>query len=244
VFEWLDVGFAREEHVGGREVLTLAIVQIEDKVVFGDEVARVETELVGGQVDGMVGTFEFDKGANGGFIEVDQEIIGPFEASGKVVGSAVLFVAEPAAQAETFEDFLEGGSVGEDSLEFLADLVATIGWRGSGNDGELFGRRFEGEEVTDGRQFGRRLLPFCLCRGGTEDANGKVSVPGGRFGANAKELAVFGQASIGSVEEEVVLVDARRDGRGAEFVEETEERFGVGDREFDFDFGRHGEGKG
>lgn len=55
---------------------------------------------------------------------------------------------------------------------------------------------------------------------------------------------MFGQASIRSVEEEVVLVDARRDGRGAELVEETEKRFGIGDREFDFDFGRHGERRG
>ncbi len=34
----------REEHVGGLKTLALAVVEIEDQVILGDEVARVETE--------------------------------------------------------------------------------------------------------------------------------------------------------------------------------------------------------
>jgi len=34
----------REEHVGGLKTLALAVVEIEDQVVLGDEVSGVETE--------------------------------------------------------------------------------------------------------------------------------------------------------------------------------------------------------
>jgi len=222
---------AREEHVGGLEALALTVVQVEDEVILGDEVARVEAKLAGSLVDGVRRAFEFDEGADGGFVEVNQEIFGPFEACGEFVGSAEFFVAEPAAEAEAFEDFLESGSVSKGGLEFFADLVAAVRRRSGGADGELFGRRFEGEQVALGGGFagfsGGELLPFCFCGGR------------GGFGTDAEELTVFGQATVGGVEDEVAFVDAGGDGFGTEFRESAEEGFGVGDVEFDFDLGRH-----
>lgn len=130
--------------------MALAVVEVEDQVVFGDEVARVEAEETGGLVDGVVWAFELDESADGSFVEVDEEILGPFVAGGKFVGGAEFLVLEPAAETETFEDFFEGVGVGEDGLEFFADFVAAIGWGDGWDYGELFGRRFECEKVADG----------------------------------------------------------------------------------------------
>jgi hypothetical protein len=207
--------------------LALAVVEVEDEVVFGDEVAGVEAEETGGLVDGVVGAFELDESADGSFVVVDEEILGPFVAGGKFVGGSEFFVLEPAAETEPFEDFFEGVGVGEDGFEFFADFVAAIGWWGSGWDyGELFGRRFECEEVTGGGVPRGSLLPFCGS--------------GGRFGADAEELAVLGEAAIGSVEEQVEFVYARGDGLGTEFAQRVQKGFGFEDAELDFDLGRHG----
>ena len=128
--------------------MALAIVEVEDEVVFGDEVAGMKAEEAGSLVNGSGRPLEFDEGADGGFVVVDEEILGPMIAGREFVGSAELFVAEPATKAEAFEDFLQGGSVGENGFQFFADLVATIGRRCSGPNGELLGRRFEGEQVA------------------------------------------------------------------------------------------------
>jgi len=50
---------------------------------------------------------------------------------------------------------------------------------------------------------------------------------------------VLGKAAVGSVEDKVVLVDARGGRLGAEFSESAEEGFGVGDLELDFRFAGH-----
>lgn len=216
----------REEHVGRLEVLAFAVVEIEDKVVLSDEVAGEEAEEAGGLINCVVGTLQFDEGSDGGLIVIDQEVFGPFEAGWEFVGCAEFFIAEPAAQAKAFEDLLKGGGIGEGSFEFFADLVAAVGRRSGGTDSELFGWRFEGEEVTF-RGLLRRGLPG--------------SSSGGRcLGANAKELTVFGEATVGGVEDEVDLVDAREGGFGAEFCKSPKEGLGVGDAELDFDFVRHG----
>jgi hypothetical protein len=190
-----------EEHMGRGEVLAFAIVEIEDQVVFGDEVTRMEAEESGGLVDGMVGTFEFDKGADRGFVVVDEEIFGPFVAGGKLVGRAKFLVAEPAPESQTFEDIFQGFSVGQNRFQFFANFVAAVGCGKRRGYGELFGRRFEGQKVTLGRVLWGILLPFFGSYG--------------RFGADAEELAVLGKAAIGSVKDEVVFVDTGGDRFGA-----------------------------
>lgn len=211
--------------MGGLEVLALAVVEIEEEIVFQDVVAWGETEFAGGLIDGVAGAFEFDESTDGGFVEIDEEAAGPTEAGGETVRGAVLFVAEPATQAEAFKDFLEGGGLREDHFDFLADLVAAIEGRGCGADGELLGRAFEGEEGARRGFSGGGLLPFW----------------GGRFGADAEELAVLGEPAVGGIEDDVVLVDARRDGFGANLFKEAEKGFGAGDVEFDFSFAGHEE---
>lgn len=63
---------------------------------------------------------------------------------------------------------------------------------------------------------------------------------GGRFGANAEELAVLGETTVGGIENQVEFVDAGGNRLGPEFGERAEEGFRVADVKFDFDFGRHG----
>ena len=87
-----------------------------------------------------------DESAYGSFVQFDQEARGPFVASGQFVGGAKFFVAEPAAEAESFEDFLQGGGVGEGEFGFFPDFVTTVAGRRV--DGQGFGRRFEGEEIA------------------------------------------------------------------------------------------------
>jgi hypothetical protein len=214
-----------EEHVGGLNILAFAVVEIEKEIVFEDVVVWREAEFAGSLVDRVAGTFELDERADGGFVEVDEEIAGPVEAGGQTVRSAVFFVAEPAAEAETFEDSLEGGGVGEDHFDFLADFVAAIGRRSGGSDGEFLGRALEGEQDA-GREFSR---------------GGFFPSRGGCFGADAEELAVLGESAVRGVKDDVVLVDARGDRFGAESLEKTKERFGTGNAEFDFGFAGHEE---
>ena len=54
--------------MGGLETLAFAVVEVEDEVVFGDEVAGVEAKEAGSLVDGLVGTLEFDEGTDGGLV--------------------------------------------------------------------------------------------------------------------------------------------------------------------------------
>jgi len=133
--------------VGRLEALAFAIVDIEDEVVLEDVIVVGVAEFACGAVDGVGRAFEFDEGTDGGLVKVDDQAAGPFVAGGEFVGGAVLFVAEPAFEAQAFEDFLEGGGIGEDDFNFFADFVAAVR---KISDGELFGRGFEGEDDTGG----------------------------------------------------------------------------------------------
>jgi hypothetical protein len=217
-----------EEHMGRLEVLALALVDVENKVVLGDEVAGMETEKPGGLINGLRRALQLDEDADGCFVIIDEKILGPSVAGGKFVGGAELLVAEPAAKAETFEDFLQGFGFGEDRFEFFADFVAAVRGRSSGTDRELFGRGLEGQQITLG-VFGGRLLPFCGS--------------GGRFRADSEQLTVFGEASVWRVEEQIEFVDAGGDRLGAELSESAQKGFWIRDAELDFDLGWHGGGK-
>ena len=140
--------------MGGLEVLALAVIEVEDKIVLEDIVAVREAEFAGGLVYGGAGAFELSEGADGGFVEIDDEVFGPFQAGRKTVRGAEFFVAEPAFEAQTFEDFLKRSGVGEDDFDLLADFVAAFGGGSDGADGELLGRGFEGEDGAGGGVFG------------------------------------------------------------------------------------------
>lgn len=51
---------------------------------------------------------------------------------------------------------------------------------------------------------------------------------------------MLGEAAVGGVEDEVVLVNARGRRFGAKFLERAKEGFGVVNGKLDFDFARHG----
>jgi len=211
--------------VGRLDVAAAAVVEIEDKVVFEDVVGAVIAELVCGLINGGAGALEFDKGTDGCFVEVDEKVLGPFEAGRETVRRAELFVPEPAFEAESLEDFLEGVGIGEDKFDFFADLVTPVRRRGGGTDGQLVRGAFEGEESADGGLFGAGVS-----RGGLR---------GERFGADAEELAVLGEAAVGGVEDKVEFVSPGREGLGTELFESAEEGLGVADFELDLSFAGH-----
>ena len=123
--------------MGGLEALSFAIVDIEDEIIFEDVVVVGVAEGLGRAIDSVGRTFEFDEGADGGFVEVDDQVLSPFVAGGESKGGAVLFVAEPAFEAKPFKDFLERGGIGKNDFDFFADLVAAVR---KVCDGQLFGR--------------------------------------------------------------------------------------------------------
>lgn len=203
--------------------MAFAVVEVEDKIVLGNEVARRKAQGPGGLVDGRARAFQFDKGADRRFIVIEDQAVSPFETGGKAEGGAELFVAEPTLEAKPLEDSLKGRGVGQDEFDFLADLVASVLRWASGADGELFRWGLEGEEGTRGRFLSGRLLP-CGGRG---------------FGADAEELTVLGKAAVRGIEEEVVLVDPGAGRFDTELFEGSEEGRGVVKTDLDFGFARH-----
>jgi hypothetical protein len=212
--------------VGRLDVAAAAVLEIEDKVVFEDVVGAVVAEFMCGLINGGARALEFDKGADRGFVEVDEKVLGPFEAGGETKRRTELFVAEPAFEAEPLEDFLEGVGIGEDKFDFFADLMTAVRRRGGGADSELVRGAFESEEGADGG-----LFRAGVARGGLRSE---------RFGADAEELAVLSEAAVGGVEDEVEFVSPGRDRLGPELFEGAEERLGVVDFELDLSLARHG----
>ena len=208
-----------EEHVARSDTAAAAVVQVEDQVIFKDEVLDGVAEFAGGAVDGVAGTFEFDEGADRSFVELDEETLSPGVAGGKFVGGAEFFVTEPAAESEAFKDFLESRGVRENELDFFADFVVAFSGSGGRTDGQLVRGGFEGEQGAR-----RRFLA-----GGDSD-----------LGTDAEELTMLGEATIGGVEDEIEFMGARNGRLRAKLGETPKESFVVVDFELDFGFARHG----
>ncbi len=124
-----------EEHVAWGDTAAATVVQVQDQVIFKDEVLDRVAEFAGGAVDGVAGAFELDEGADRSFVELDEETLSPGMAGGKLVGGAEFFVTEPAAEAKAFKDFLESRGVRENELDFFADFVVAFSGRGGRTDG-------------------------------------------------------------------------------------------------------------
>ena len=98
--------------MGRLEIAAAAVVEIENEVVFEDIIAAVVAELASRLIYRGTWAFEFHEGANGGFIEIDDQVLGPFEAGREPVRGAEFFVTKPAFKAKSFEDFLKRGRIG------------------------------------------------------------------------------------------------------------------------------------
>jgi hypothetical protein len=237
----LAPGFIREQHILWLLALAAAVFDIQGEVICEDVVAFRVAEFGGGTVDGLGRALEFHKDAYGSFVEFDKQTAGPGFGGRQLVGGAVFFVAEPAAHAEAFEDFDEIRGVGDLGLNFFANFVGTGGGVAIGGGGELLSRgALEGEDLAGCRGvfgFGGLAGPFGF--GGffcwrAYDVG---------FGAKSEQLAVLGESTVGSVEDEIFFMDAaggRSYGLGAETLEDTLEGFDVADFEFDFGFVGHG----
>src|SRR6516225_7234509 len=112
--------------MGWLEIAAAAVIEIEHEVVLEDIVAAVEAEFAGRLIYRGAGTFELHESSYGGFVEIDHQALGPFEAGGKPVRGAIFLVVKPAFEAKSFEDFLKRGGISEDQLDLLSDLVAAV----------------------------------------------------------------------------------------------------------------------
>lgn len=137
--------------MGWLEITAAAVVEIEHEIVLEDVVAAVEAEFASGLIDRGTGTFELHESSYGGFVEIDHEALGPFEAGGKPVRGAIFLVVKPAFEAKSFEDFLKGGGISEDQLDLLSDLVTAVRRRSDWAHGKLVGGTFEREKGAGGR---------------------------------------------------------------------------------------------
>ncbi len=156
---------------------------------------------------------------------------GPGFGGWELIGGAEFFVAEPAAHAEAFEDFGEVGRVGDLGFYFFADFVGAGDgtWISSAVVASGVGRL----KVRIWRSAGVGVFAVVA----TEELSGSCglfnfSMPwrGGGFGAEAEELTVLGESAVGSVEDDVVFVDAAGSGAdrfGAETFQDALEGFDV-----------------
>src|ERR1700730_19355606 len=89
------LGVQGEEHVAGGLVATAAVIEVEDQVVFGDEITRGETQFGGGALNGGGKAFPFTESDYGSFVQFNKEASGPFVAGGGVLSAAEFFLGEP-----------------------------------------------------------------------------------------------------------------------------------------------------
>ena len=64
------MGFIGEEHILRLDAFAAAVFDVEGQIIGEDVVAFGVAELGGGAVDGVGRAFEFDEGADGGFVEL------------------------------------------------------------------------------------------------------------------------------------------------------------------------------
>ena len=146
-----------------------------------------EAELASRAIDRRRRAFEFDKGADGGFVQFDEEAPRPSNRGGEAIGGAVFFVAKPAAEAETFKEFGKSGWIGCFEFQLFADFETAMsvgtGFRATGS-GAL--------ESDDRARLG----------------GGHGIFGGRRLDTNAEKLAGFGEIAERRIENDVRLVNA------------------------------------
>ena len=77
--------------MGRLEIAAAAVVEIEDEIVFEHVVTAVVAKFARRPIYRGTGALEFHESANGCFVEIDHEALGPFEAGRKPVGGAIFF---------------------------------------------------------------------------------------------------------------------------------------------------------
>jgi len=98
------------------------IFAIQRGVARGGVLGEREAQAEGGRVNPVRGSFEFEEHADGGLVNGD-------DSGRRGEFRPVLFVAEARRVAETIEDQLKGGRVGDIELDLLAALIALPGGR-------------------------------------------------------------------------------------------------------------------
>src|SRR5437899_12251896 len=77
-----------------------ALLEIKSEVAFRDVVFRRESQKLGGAVNGLRRTFQFDKGADGGLVQFDEQVTRPARRRRVAIRGANFLLSEPPAHPQ------------------------------------------------------------------------------------------------------------------------------------------------
>src|SRR3989442_2887661 len=104
-----------------------ALLEIKSEVAFRNVVFRRESQKLGGAVNGLRRPFQFDKGADGGLVQFDEQVTGPARRRREAIRGAKFLVAEPPAHPQGLQNVGERCWLCDLDLDLLADFVASNG---------------------------------------------------------------------------------------------------------------------
>src|SRR6266851_3790421 len=154
-----------------------ALLEIKSEVAFRNVVFRPKPQKLCGAVNSLGRPFQFDKGADGGLVQFDEQVTGPARRRRKAIRGAKFLVAEPPAHPQGLQNVGQRCWLCDLDLNLLADFVSPNGnelrclpegagrqgvggvWRSSGGSAFLQSRAFVSE---DGSKKPARCLPRAI----------------------------------------------------------------------------------
>src|SRR5437868_2670312 len=110
----------REHHIPRRHASPFAIFRIQFQVIFQKIVFMRVTQSLGGLVDRLRRSFQFDEIPCGRLIQLNQEIFCPTMRSAQFPCRPIFFIGKPAPQAQPFENPAQRPSFHDLNLSLLA----------------------------------------------------------------------------------------------------------------------------
>src|SRR5712691_50880 len=179
-----------------------ALLEIKSQVALRNVVFRPKSQKLVGAINGLRRSFQFDKGADGGLVQFDEQVTGPAGRRREAIRGAKFLVAEPPAHPQGLQNVGQRCWLCDLDLDLLADCVSPNGNElrclpeGAGRQGVggafLQSRAFVGED-------GAKKTARCLPRTTAVLA----------FDADTQELPLLGQGALRRVEEEIHFANAR-----------------------------------
>src|SRR5260370_24031267 len=92
-----------KDHVTRFLALAAAVFHVQAEVVLQDIVVFRKAQLLGRSIDRCGGPLQFHKRSDGGFVEVNQEALGPVFRMRQAENGAGLFITETAAPTQSLQ---------------------------------------------------------------------------------------------------------------------------------------------
>jgi hypothetical protein len=207
-----------KEHISWFVSAGTTVCKIEVAVGLRNVLRGGVLEKSGDAIYGGPTAFEFQKGTNGGLVELNFQV----PEAWKSVGGPEFFILEQWTQAQGGQDSAHLFAVGDCDFDFLSDFVTILLFRpvDCGPSARCaLGRAFICQYGLGGR---RAVL--------SADSRGRL------LDADANELSAAGQILLRSVIERVEFMGARGDQSRVELVQATAQCGDVCHGELDLDF--------